>query len=91
MSGWVGGGEPIMLRPSKVHDGQRAPVQVAILCNHQRAVPKGHDDQMQRLTDKVMTAQAEYDELKLELLVVERKAKASKLKDPSKRLPTEDV
>lgn len=66
-------------------------VQVAILCNHQRAVPKGHTDQMQRLADKLTTAQDELDELTLQLKVAKGKAKPSALKSPTKNLPAEDV
>lgn len=32
----------------------RANRQVAVLCNHQRAVPKGHGSQMEKLTDRVL-------------------------------------
>jgi DNA topoisomerase-1 len=31
----------------------RANRQVAILCNHQRSLPKTHDEMMQRIKDKV--------------------------------------
>ena len=41
--------------------------QVAILCNHQRAVPKGHSGQMQKMGDKLLRAQQELDDLQAEL------------------------
>jgi DNA topoisomerase-1 len=37
----------------KVLAYNRANREVAILCNHQRAVPKGHGQQMEKLNDKV--------------------------------------
>ena len=69
-------------------------MQVAILCNHQRAVPKGHTDQMQRLADKLQTAQDELDDLTLQLRISQGKAKASdakKLKSPDKKIAAEDM
>ena len=69
-------------------------MQVAILCNHQRAVPKGHTDQMQRMADKLQTAQDELDDLTLQLKISQGKAKAAdakKLKSPEKKIPAEDM
>ena len=37
--------------------------QVAILCNHQRAVPKTHDNQIERLTEKVSQLEQEIREI----------------------------
>lgn len=37
------------------------PPQVAILCNHQRAVPKGHQGQMEKLQEKLGAIQDEID------------------------------
>jgi DNA topoisomerase-1 len=37
----------------KVLAYNRANREVAVLCNHQRAVPKRHDDQMLRVSNKV--------------------------------------
>jgi DNA topoisomerase-1 len=34
----------------------RANRQVAILCNHQRSVPKTHSQQMEKLTENVITS-----------------------------------
>ena len=65
-------------------------LQVAILCNHQRAVPKGHEDQMNRLNDKLLSCREELAELELELKVVRGKADAKKLKEPSKKLGNEE-
>ena len=35
------------------------PLQVAILCNHQRSVPKAHDNQMEKMREKLAALQAE--------------------------------
>lgn len=45
---------------------------------------------MQRLADKLLGAKEDLDELKLELKVVQGKAKASQLKDSKKKLGTEE-
>ena len=71
-------------------DSATCGTQVAILCNHQRAVPKGHSDQMERLADKLKTQQDDLDQLTLELKVLQGKAPASKLKTPMKKSTTEE-
>lgn len=55
----------------------RANRQVAILCNHQRAVPKGHDKSMENLDKKISDKKAELKEAKAEL----EKARGSALKE----------
>ncbi|KAF7639953.1 DNA topoisomerase I [Meloidogyne graminicola] len=45
----------------------RANRQVAILCNHQRAVPKTHDKAMETLQNKINEKKKEYKEIKAEL------------------------
>ena len=60
------------------------------MCNHQRAVPKGHSDQMERLADKLKTQQDDLDQLTLELKVLQGKAPASKLKTFMKKSTTEE-
>ncbi|KAI7840141.1 hypothetical protein COHA_006180, partial [Chlorella ohadii] len=45
----------------------RANKEVAILCNHQRSVPKGHQGQMEKLQEKLAAIQEEIDELEKEL------------------------
>ena len=47
-------------------------VQVAILCNHQRAVPKGHTGQMQKMEAKLLEHQQQLDALEAELLAAEK-------------------
>ena len=60
------------------HEAGRQPMrgaaraQVAILCNHQRSVPKGHSGQMQKMEDKLLVAQQELDDLQAELKAAER-------------------
>ena len=57
-------------------------------------MPKGHGDQMQRLADKLQTAQDELDDLILQLKIAQGKAKGSdakKLKSPEKKIANEDV
>ena len=49
---------------------------------------------MQRLADKLQTAQEELDDLTLQLKISQGKAKAAdskKLKSPEKKLPSEDM
>ena len=41
--------------------------QVAILCNHQRSVPKGHTGQMQKMEAKLLEQQTALDDLEDEL------------------------
>ncbi|XBI59160.1 hypothetical protein VPH35_040280 [Triticum aestivum] len=46
---------------------QRANKEVAIICNHQRAVPKSHDSQMNKLNEKIDELTAQRDQLNVEL------------------------
>jgi len=61
---------------STVHDKllfyNRANKQVAILCNHQRSVPKKHDEQMEKLEKLVGELEAEEKELKRRLKAVKK-------------------
>ncbi len=50
-------------------------MQVAILCNHQRSVPKGHTGQMQKMEAKLLEHQQQLDALERELTAA-RKGKA---------------
>lgn len=61
-------------------------VQVAILCNHQRAVPKGHAGQMERLSERMHKLNEELLELQHELKAAQ-KGKAygdKKRRDPER-------
>ena len=59
------------------HPGEAAqagvPAQVAILCNHQRAVPKGHTGQMQKMEAKLLEHQEQLDALQAELVASQKK------------------
>ena len=49
-----------------------ASVQVAILCNHQRAVPKGHAGQMEKLSERMHKLNEELLELQHELKAAQK-------------------
>ncbi|CAM0902192.1 unnamed protein product [Alopecurus aequalis] len=51
---------------------QRANKQVAIICNHQRAVPKSHDSQITKLEEKIDELKALRDGLKVDLQKVKK-------------------
>ena len=57
----------------------RANRQVAILCNHQRAVPKTHDQAMERLREKILTLKYQRHLVRKELLANEGKKELKKL------------
>ena len=59
-------------------------LQVAILCNHQRSVPKGHAGQMERLSEKMHNMNEELLELQRELQALD---KGQTYKDKKKRAP----
>ncbi|VDK48508.1 unnamed protein product [Anisakis simplex] len=59
----------------------RANRQVAILCNHQRSVPKGHEKSMENLSAKIKAKKAELKEAKEEL----EKAKGQAAKEKAKK------
>ena len=60
--------------------------QVAILCNHQRAVPKGHAGQMEKLSERMHKLNEELLELQHELKAAQKgKAYGDKKKrDPER-------
>lgn len=45
--------------PDKMLSFNRANRDVAVLCNHQRAAPKGHEQQMGRIQDRVSVCEGE--------------------------------
>ncbi|KAI8904822.1 hypothetical protein EDD86DRAFT_194596, partial [Gorgonomyces haynaldii] len=53
----------------------RANRQVAILCNHQRAVPKAHGSQITKLGDKILLLKYERYQLKQEMIQLDPKLK----------------
>lgn len=48
-------------------DYDKANKEVAILCNHQRSVPKAHENQMEKMQEKLQTLNTELEELEDEL------------------------
>eukprot|EP00891_Asterochloris_glomerata_P001684 jgi/Astpho2/1684/Aster-04112 len=69
---------------AKKADYDRANKEVAILCNHQRSVPKGHANQMVKLTEKMEKMTGELEDLERELEAA-KKGKthtASKVQNP---------
>ena len=68
--------------------------QVAILCNHQRAVPTGHTGQMQKMEAKLLQHQEQLDALQAELVASQKgkkyegnKPRAADMCAPSLSLP----
>ncbi|XP_055591716.1 DNA topoisomerase I, mitochondrial-like isoform X1 [Uranotaenia lowii] len=59
--------DPEMTVPEKLLAYNRANRAVAILCNHQRAVPKSHDKSMQNLKDKIEAKRDAVNECQKEL------------------------
>ena len=59
-----------VIKPS--HMSCHGCMQVAILCNHQRAVPKGHTGQMQKMEAKLLEHQEALDALQAELVASEK-------------------
>jgi len=70
----------------------RANRQVAILCNHQRTLPKTHDSQMEKLDLKIQEIKDELQELKQHLALVKKgidppSPKTDESESPRKRIP----
>ncbi|XP_037976721.1 DNA topoisomerase 1 isoform X4 [Plutella xylostella] len=61
--------------PEKILAYNRANRAVAVLCNHQRAVPKGHDKSMEALKEKIQAKRDQIDEAEED---VRQSAKAAK-------------
>ena len=58
-------------------------LQVAILCNHQRSIPKAHGNQMEKMQEKAAAMNAELAELEDDLRVA---SSGKSPKDPNKKL-----
>jgi DNA topoisomerase I len=54
--------------PDKILAYNRANREVAILCNHQRAVSKNHGDQIGKLSDRILVMKYELDRIRTEIL-----------------------
>ncbi len=59
--------------------------QVAILCNHQRSVPRGHEGQMEKMQGKLAALNAELAELQGDL----KAARSGKMAKDGKKLNEE--
>lgn len=46
--------------------------QVAVLCNHQRSVPKGHQTSMAKMDQRMADVEAEIAELKAQLVALQK-------------------
>lgn len=58
--------EDNMTIPEKLLAYNRANRAVAVLCNHQRAVPKGHEKSMENLKEKMRTKREQIDDAESE-------------------------
>lgn len=56
--------------PEKMLSYNRANRAVAILCNHQRAVPKSHEKSMENLKEKIRLKREQIDELEVDCKVI---------------------
>lgn len=72
---------------AKKAEYDRANKEVAILCNHQRSIPKGHTNQMEKLQEKLAVLQHELQSLMDDL----KCAKAGKANKDGKKLSEETV
>ncbi|CAG9806692.1 unnamed protein product [Chironomus riparius] len=78
--------EDSMTVPEKLLAYNRANRAVAILCNHQRAVPKTHDKSMENLREKIRTKKDQIKEVQRELKDIKKgSAKGSIDKEKKKK------
>ncbi|CDS10066.1 hypothetical protein LRAMOSA02743 [Lichtheimia ramosa] len=63
--------------PDKMLSFNRANRDVAVLCNHQRAAPKGHEQQMGRIQDRIRALK--YQRMKIRKQIFELDAKYKKI------------
>lgn len=67
--------------PEKILAYNRANRAVAILCNHQRAVPKGHSKSMEALKEKIQAKRDQIDEAEEDLRQASKAAKRGSVKE----------
>ncbi|XP_047545363.1 DNA topoisomerase I, mitochondrial [Vanessa atalanta] len=67
--------------PEKILAYNRANRAVAILCNHQRAVPKGHSKSMEALKEKIQTKRDQVDEAEADYRDATKAAKRGSVKE----------
>nr|XP_034825713.1 DNA topoisomerase I, mitochondrial isoform X2 [Maniola hyperantus] len=73
--------DPDASLPEKILAYNRANRAVAILCNHQRAVPKGHSKSMEALKDKIQAKRDQIDEAESDLHDAMKAAKRGSVKE----------
>ncbi|XP_049868163.1 DNA topoisomerase I, mitochondrial [Pectinophora gossypiella] len=67
--------------PEKILAYNRANRAVAVLCNHQRAVPKGHSKSMEALKEKIQIKRDQVDEAEEDLREATKAAKRGSVKE----------
>ncbi|KAI5632594.1 eukaryotic DNA topoisomerase i, catalytic core domain-containing protein [Phthorimaea operculella] len=67
--------------PEKILAYNRANRAVAVLCNHQRAVPKGHSKSMEALKEKIQAKRDAVDEAEADLADARKQAKRGSVKE----------
>ncbi|XP_037046846.1 DNA topoisomerase 1 isoform X3 [Bradysia coprophila] len=67
--------------PEKLLSYNRANRAVAILCNHQRAVPKSHEKSMENLKEKIRVKREQLDDLEVEVKDAVKAAKRGSMKE----------
>nr|AEM00018.1 topoisomerase 1B [Spodoptera exigua] len=67
--------------PEKILAYNRANRAVAVLCNHQRAVPKGHSKSMEALKEKIQAKRDQVDEAEEDLREAAKAAKRGSVKE----------
>lgn len=67
--------------PEKLLAYNRANRAVAVLCNHQRSVPKGHEKSMSNLKEKIRQKREAIDDCEAELHDVQKAAKRGSVKE----------
>ncbi|GBP62821.1 DNA topoisomerase 1 [Eumeta japonica] len=67
--------------PEKILAYNRANRAVAVLCNHQRAVPKGHSKSMEALKEKIQAKRDQVDEAEEDLRQAAKAAKRGSVKE----------
>ncbi|CAH2231749.1 jg7162 [Pararge aegeria aegeria] len=73
--------DPDATLPEKILAYNRANRAVAILCNHQRAVPKGHSKSMEALKEKIQVKRDQIDEAESDLHDAAKAAKRGSVKE----------
>ncbi|XP_037727653.1 DNA topoisomerase 1 isoform X1 [Drosophila subpulchrella] len=73
--------DPSATVPEKLLAYNRANRAVAILCNHQRSVPKGHEKSMENLKEKIKTKRDAIDDCEAEYHDMKKAAKRGSVKE----------